>query len=160
VSIGLKGVMLAVGSTRHSTASSERDDRELQKTEQDNAFLRAENSRLNKERNALYFVADELREMLNEAREHHETKTTKWCSQIENSNLKMSIAVACIPNTQEEVKKLLVPIEVPVTEKKPRLTASYLMEQCCEHTGLTDLQRPLPFEDAASYHITPSQGTD
>jgi hypothetical protein len=140
-------LLAAVGSARHSTASSERDDLEHQEIEQKTLLLKAENARLTKERNTIFFLADELRESLNAANAHHELKTTQWASSIDSMNLKMKIAVGLIPAGLDDVKKSLTEIDLPVTEKKARLSRDYLMVKCKESFGPADQQRILAYND-------------
>jgi hypothetical protein len=145
---GLVGLLASVGSTRHSAASSERDDRELQETNEENLLLKAEKAVMKKELDSLYCVADNLRELWNEGQEHHESQTVMWQGKIKEMNLLLSVAVACIPEDKVEIKNLLKPLEVPETTKKPRLPSTYLMDKCSVRPGLITVQRSLEFEDA------------
>jgi hypothetical protein len=59
-------------------------------------------------------------------------------------NLKMEMAKALIPaDKKEDVKELLKPISIPPTTKKPRLAASYLMDNTTIRDGLINVSRPL-----------------
>ena len=119
----------SLGTTRHSTASSARDDTALEdanerirELEARETLLRANETLLTEELSSLWFCAERLREELNLQQEHHETRCAEWGAAMVLLNLKMEMAKALLPeDKKKDVKELLEPISIPQTTKKPRL---------------------------------------
>jgi hypothetical protein len=146
VGVGFGGLLASVGSVgtaRHSVASTARGDILLEDAYERISQLETNEALLTEELSSVWFCADGLRIDLNLRQEHHEKRCAEWAAAMELSNFKMQTAVVLIPADKHDVKELLKPISIPPTTKKPRLPASYLMDNTTIRDGLINVSRPL-----------------